>query len=98
MLLLQNERMFVQTCITDSLRFKQRFNGFQWAIFGLYGAECYFLIYTVCVIHILQNGITFFTCIQTVTILPNFIPFALKQPKWSKKLNCKRPKNVPNAA
>jgi len=24
--------------------------------------------------------------------LPNFIPFALKQPKWSKKLNCKRPK------
>jgi len=68
------------SCINDSLGFK-RFNGFQLAIFQL-----------VCVIHILQNGITFFTIIYKVTILPNFIPFALKQTKRSKKLNCKRPK------
>lgn len=69
------------SCINDGPGFKQRFNGFQWAIFCHYGAECYYLIYTVCVIHILQNGITFFTFIQKVTILPNYIPIALKQPK-----------------
>jgi len=36
------------SCINDRPGFKQRFNGFQWAIFGHYSAECYYLIYTVC--------------------------------------------------
>jgi len=52
----------------------------------------------VCVIHILQNGITFFTCIQKVTILPNFIPFALKTAKMVKEIKLQKTKNVPNAA
>jgi len=49
--------------------------GFNGPFFGHY-AECFYLIYTVCVIHILQNGIKLFTFIQKVTILPNYIPFA----------------------
>jgi len=81
--------MFQVLMTASDLNVLMGFNGPFWSLW------CWVLLFdlhSVCYIYILLNGITFFTFIQKVTILPNYIPFALKQSKWSKKLNCKRPK------
>ena len=82
------------SCINDGPGFKQCFNGFQWDNFVHYGARCCYLIYTVCVIHIMQHGNFLLKMYPKSHNFAKLHTICIKTAKMVKEIKLKMDKNV----